>query len=61
MFDHIHLCLSIPPKLSVAYTIGMLEGKSAVRIHRDYVGAERSTNIAVDPDAHCIDPTAGNA
>ena len=37
MPDHIHLCLSIPPKLSVAYTIGRLKGKSAVRIHLDYV------------------------
>jgi putative transposase len=39
MSDHIHLCLSIPPKLSVAYTytIGRLKGKSAVRIHRDFI------------------------
>jgi putative transposase len=37
MPDHVHLCLSIPPKLSVAYTIGRLKGKSAVRIHRDIV------------------------
>ena len=36
MSDHIHMCLSIPPKLSVAYTIGRLKGKSAVRIHRDF-------------------------
>ncbi len=35
--DHIHLCLSIPPKLSVAYTVGRLKGKWAVRIHRDYI------------------------
>ncbi|MCP3871215.1 MAG: IS200/IS605 family transposase, partial [Gammaproteobacteria bacterium] len=28
MSDHVHLCLSIPPKLSVAYTIGRLKGKS---------------------------------
>ena len=32
-----HMCLSIPPKLSVAYTIGRLKGKSAVRIHREFV------------------------
>ena len=29
MKDHIHLCLSIPPKYSVAGMIGMLKGKSA--------------------------------
>ena len=37
MPEHVHLCLSIPPKHSVAYTIGRLKGKSAVRIHRDYI------------------------
>jgi putative transposase len=36
MPDHVHMCLSIPPKYSVAYTIGFLKGKSAVRIHRQY-------------------------
>ena len=35
MDDHVHLCLSIPPKYSVAYTVGFLKGKSAVRIHRE--------------------------
>jgi REP-associated tyrosine transposase len=34
MPDPIHLCLSIPPQSSVAYTIGFLNGKSAVRIHQ---------------------------
>ena len=29
MPDHVHLCLSIPPKYSVAHTIGFLKGKSA--------------------------------
>ena len=33
--DHIHMLLSIPPKYSVAHTIGFLKGKSAVRIHRE--------------------------
>lgn len=31
--DHIHLLLSIPPKFSVAHTVGFLKGKSAIRIH----------------------------
>ncbi len=35
MPDHIHMLLSIPPKYSVAMTMGYLKGKSAVRIHRD--------------------------
>jgi putative transposase len=41
MPDHVHMCLSIPPKYSVAYTIGFLKGKSAIRIHRQYEQSER--------------------
>ena len=32
MPDHIHLCVSIPPKYSVAHTIGLLKGKSASEV-----------------------------
>ena len=35
MPDHIHMVLSIPPKYSVAMTMGYLKGKSAVRINRE--------------------------
>ena len=42
MGDHVHLCLSIPPKFSVANTVGFLQGKSAIRIHREYLGRERN-------------------
>ena len=35
MPDHVHLLLSIPPKFSVANTVGYLKGKSAIRINRD--------------------------
>ena len=40
--DHVHRCLSSPPKFSVANTIGFLKGKSAIRIHREYLGKERN-------------------
>ena len=40
--DHVHLCLSIPPKYSVANTVGFLKGKSAIRIHREFMGRERN-------------------
>ena len=33
--DHIHMLLKIPPRYSVAMTMGYLKGKSAVRIHRE--------------------------
>ena len=33
--DHVHMLLSVPPKYSIAMTIGYLKGKSTIRIHRD--------------------------
>lgn len=42
MADHVHLLLSIPPKFSVANTVGYVKGKSAVRIHRQFLGRERN-------------------
>ena len=34
MPDHVHMLLSVPPRYSLAMTVGYLKGKSAVRIHR---------------------------
>ncbi len=34
MPDHVHMLLSVPPRYSIAMTIGKLKGQSAVRIHR---------------------------
>jgi len=45
MHDHVHLCLSIPPKYSVAYAIGFLKGKSAVRIHRELLQERRMAGL----------------
>ena len=30
--DHVHLCLSIPPKMSISEFMGYLKGKSALRL-----------------------------
>jgi putative transposase len=43
--DHIHLFLSIPPKYRVAYTVGFLKGKSAVRVHRELRRERRMTGL----------------
>jgi putative transposase len=40
--DHVHLVLSIPPKYSVANTVGFIKGKSAIRIHREFLGRNRN-------------------
>ena len=45
MCDHVHLCLSIPPKYSVAYVVGFLKGKSAVRIHRELLHERRMSGL----------------
>ncbi len=42
MSDHVHLLLSIPPKFSVANTVGYVKGKSAIRIHRQFLGRQRN-------------------
>jgi putative transposase len=36
-FDHVHLCISIPPKLSVTEFMGYLKGKSALMIYDVYL------------------------
>ena len=54
MADHIHLCLSIPPKYSVSHTVGFLKGKSAVRIHRDLLGHRRMTGLHFWATGYCV-------
>jgi putative transposase len=52
--DHVHLCLSIPPKYSVAHTIGFLKGKSAVRIHRELLQERRMTGLHFWAAGYCV-------
>lgn len=55
MSDHVHLCLSIPPKFSVANTVGFLKGKSAIRIHREFLGRDRnSTGFHFWARGYCV-------
>ena len=54
MPDHIHMCLSIPPKYSVAHTIGFLKGKSAVRIHRELLHERRMTGLHFWSTGYCV-------
>ena len=42
MVDHVHMLLSIPPKLSVAAAMGFIKGKSAIHLARVYAGRRRS-------------------
>ena len=54
MPDHIHMCLSIPPKYSVAHTLGYLKGKSAVRIHRELLQERRMTGLHFWATGYCV-------
>ena len=54
MADHVHLCVSIPPKYSVAHTVGFLKGKSAVRIHRDLLRERRMTGLHFWATGYCV-------
>ena len=42
MSDHVHICLSIPPKYSVSNVVGYIKGKSAIAIARHFGGRERN-------------------
>ena len=44
---HIHMCLSVPPKFSIAFIIGFLKGKSAIRIHREILKVKRVTGLHI--------------
>ena len=54
MSDHVHMCVSIPPKFSVAHTVGFLKGKSAVRIHRELLQERRMTGLHFWATGYCV-------
>ena len=58
--DHVHMLLSIPPKFSVAFVLGFLKGKSAVRIHR-MMGERRLTGLHFWSRGYCISTTGLDA
>ncbi len=53
MSDHVHLCISIPPKYSVSNTIGYIKGKSAIRIHRELLKTKRMTGLSFWAKGYC--------
>ena len=52
--DHVHMCLSIPPKYSVAFVIGFLKGKSAIRIHREVLRIKKITGLHFWSRGYCV-------
>ena len=41
MVDHVHMLISIPPKYGVSQVVGLIKGKSAIHIARDFQGRKR--------------------
>ncbi len=53
--DHMHMCLSVPPRYSIAMVIGSLRGKSAIRIHRELLGHQRNfTGLHFWARGYCV-------
>ena len=42
MSDHVHMLISIPPKLAVSSVVGYLKGKSAIHVARHFLKRERN-------------------
>jgi hypothetical protein len=42
MADHVHMCLSIPPKYAVSNVVGFIKGKSAISIARIFRGKSKN-------------------
>ena len=49
-----HVCLQIAPKFSLAFVIGFLKGKSAVRIHRELMSAHRVKGMRFWSRGYCV-------
>jgi len=41
MPEHVHMCLSFPPRVSIAMAVGYIKCKSAIRIHREIMRHKR--------------------
>ena len=44
--DHVHMMIQIPPKFSVAETVGYIKGKSAIAVARLSLEGEGRTSTA---------------
>jgi len=47
MADHVHICLSIPPKYAVSNVVGFIKGKSAISIARRFRGKTKTSQAKI--------------
>lgn len=57
MPDHVHMLLSIPPKLSVANVVGKLKGKSTILINQKYVKQRNFRGLHFWSRGYCVSTT----
>lgn len=46
--DHVHLIVSVPPKLSISELMGILKGKTAIKIFKSYPQLRVSARISLN-------------
>ena len=54
MPDHVHMCIRVPPKYSIANAIGFLKGKSAVAIHRKVLKVKQTIGLSFWARGYCV-------
>jgi putative transposase len=54
MPDHVHMCLSIPPKYSVANMIGKLKGKSTMMLRHRYGRKQNFVGLKFWSRGYCV-------
>jgi putative transposase len=57
MPDHVHMLLSVPPKLSIANVIGKLKGKSTIQINQRYVKQRNFKGLNFWSRGYCVSTT----
>ena len=48
------MCISVPPKYSIAFVIGFLKGKSAILIHRKILRQKRVSGLHFWARGYCV-------
>ena len=54
MPDHVHMCISIPPKYAVSNVVGYIKGKSAILIARQFGKRRNFTGQAFWARGYCV-------
>lgn len=54
MPDHVHMCLSIPPKYSVANAVGKLKGKSAILMNQKFGRRKNVMGFSFWSRGYCV-------